>query len=159
MGLLDLFRSRKSNPQKNALQDDEDWTFEDEDMRQFMADEREFQRREVDRWIVRLLPTAVCATWVKRCRQRESGPPYPSLQELRANVTAYLVPTFEDEGTNEDQRTAVLSFMEENFAFLFCCELRGHEADAALWPPLTWEEFNRYFEIEITDIVLDMAGL
>jgi hypothetical protein len=154
MGLFDLFRSRT-----NDTQDAEGWQEEfDDDMKQFMADERELQGRGVDRWVVRLLPTTVCAAWVKRCRQRISSPPYPSLKELRANVVAYLVPAFEDEGP-EAQKASVLCFVEENFEFLFRCELRVHEPDTDLWPSLTWEEFNHHFEIEITEVVLDIASL
>jgi hypothetical protein len=139
MGWLDLFRSRT-----NEVEDDEAGLTDDE---------TEAERRTIERQVVRLLPTAVCAEWVKRSYQRDIGPPYPSLKDLRAEANAYLVPW--DDGDKE----AALAFVEEHAAFLFRCELTQYETTPTHWPPLTWDVFRRWFDVEVTERVIDVADL
>jgi hypothetical protein len=139
MGLFDQFRfrSRKSDRPGDEPMSDEDAVF----------------NRMVDRQVVRLLPTAICAEWVKRSYERGIGPPYPSLKDLRADAIAYLVPW--DEGDKD----AVLAFVEDHFEFLFRSELVMHDKDETYWPQLTLEIFRRWFEVEVTDMVVDIADL
>jgi hypothetical protein len=141
MSWLDLFRSRTGG--KETEEEDE----------LFSSDEDEAFRRQIDRQLVRLLPTAVCAEWVKRSYERSIGPPYPTLKRLRAEANAYLVP-----GGDGDKEEA-LGFVEEHFEFLFRCELVMHEPEEQHWPPLTLELFRRWFEVEVTEMVIDVADL
>ena len=115
--------------------------------------EAEVVRRTLKRQVVRLLPTAAYAQWVKSNYQKDIGPPYPTLKELRADAIAFLVPW--DEGDKQ----AAQAFVEEHFAFLFRCELVMHETDQTQWPPLTLEVFRRWFEVEVIEMVVDVADL
>jgi hypothetical protein len=141
MGLFGLFRSRTNNTQNNDAA--------------LIGDQAEAQvfRRMLKRQVVRLLPTAVYAQWVKSSYQRDMGPPYPSVQQLRADAIAFLVPW--DDG----DKAAALAFVEEHFAHLFRSELVMYETDQTHWPPLTLEVFRRSFEVEVIEMVVDISDL
>jgi hypothetical protein len=80
---------------------------------------------------VRLLPTAVCAEWIKSSYERGIGPPYPSLEELRTEAIAYLVPW------GDGDKEAALAFVEKHCAHLLRRELMMRETVRTHWPPLS----------------------
>jgi len=145
MSWLNLF-----HPRTNSTQDDDAASIGE----QAEADaEAEVFRRTMKRQVVRLLPTAAYALWVKSNYQKSIGPPYPTLKELRADAIAFLIPW--DEGDKQ----AALAFVEKHFAFLFRSELVMYETDPTQWPPLTLEAFRRHFEVEVIEMVVDVADL
>ena len=79
MNWLNLFL-----PRTNSTQDD-DVTSVGEQA------EAEVFRRTMKRQVVRLLPTAAYALWVKSNYQKDIGPPYPTLKELRADARRSLL--------------------------------------------------------------------
>lgn len=72
-----------------------------------------------------------------------------NLETLRKESTSLLLPQIQDE-------KAIQKYLETIFEDLFEMELAAWSQDEESWPdPLTWQLFNKWFDIEIHSMVLD----
>lgn len=103
----------------------------------------------VARQLVILRPKTAYLEWLRRvdpaCQQ--------SLKDLRSDAPAYLVP-FE-----EGDPQSAHAFVKAHFGRFFSQELSLWVTNSSRWPAdRTWELFRLWFDIEVTDMVLDVAS-
>lgn len=87
--------------------------------------------------------------WVKQCIDPDIT---QTLAELRADAIAYLVPL------GEGDPAQARAFVEAHHGRFFAQELSSWTTDTNLWPTeRSLTLFQRWFDIEIIDMVLDVA--
>lgn len=90
--------------------------------------------------------------WLKRSGYlADIGGP-PSLAEIRADPTAYLVPFGEGEAVDARE------FLKAHYGRFFAQELADWTEDRGLWPKeRSFNLFQRWFDVEIVSMVIDTA--
>ncbi len=103
----------------------------------------------INRSVVILKPTQAFLDWVLELPDPE--PMELTLEDLRHDCTALLIPDFDDE-------TGALEFIYDYYEELFEIELDAWYSDESLWPAeRTLEMFQDWFDIEIHSMVTDLA--
>lgn len=102
----------------------------------------------VPRQLVILRPKAPSLQWVKQIDPDCTF----TLAQLRADAIAYLVPMGEGEAAEAK------AFVCAHYGRFFAQELANWTTDTNLWPTeRSLELFRRWFDIEILDMVFDVA--
>lgn len=102
---------------------------------------------EIDRIIVVLKPTQPFLSWVNT--HKEDDEDDLTLEEIRQDSTALLVPIFETRAEIED-------YIESIYESIFETELCAWTLDEDTWPqPMSYKLFQEWFELEIHSLVLD----
>jgi hypothetical protein len=74
-----------------------------------------------------------------------------SLEEVRSNATALLIPEFDCLADGRD-------FLEENFALIFDNQLAAWSADSKTWPKnRDLDLFRQWFDLEVHELVYDVV--
>lgn len=74
-----------------------------------------------------------------------------TLEELRSNDTAFLIPDFE---TLE----AAFNYVEKNYETIFIDHLFEWYSDGSLWPEKRdLATFREWFDVEIHDMIIDLG--
>lgn len=103
----------------------------------------------VPRQLVILRPKAPLLQWLKQATPDCAS----TLAELRVDATAYLVPM--GEGDAAEAR----AFVDAHFGRFFAQELASWTTDPSQWPDeRSLALFRGWFDIEIIDMVLDVAA-
>ena len=103
----------------------------------------------VPRQLVILRPKAPSLQWVKQIDPDCTS----TLAELRADAIAYLVPM------GEGEAAVAKAFVCAHYGRFFAQELANWTTDTNLWPTeRSLELFRRWFDIEILDMVFDVAN-
>jgi len=102
----------------------------------------------VDRWILIVKKKQPYLDWVRNL-------PYPdyevTLQRLNTDSSAYLIPLFDDLRETE-------GFIQRHYKVIFEHELSGWHLGKQDWPQKrTYREFQRWFDIEIHSMTLDLV--
>ncbi|MDK4681186.1 hypothetical protein [Kingella negevensis] len=101
----------------------------------------------VDRSAVVLKPTQVFLDWLNGT---DDNLPDLTLAQLRSNCSVFLVPVF-------DTPEEAISYFDERYKQIFVAELASWVAETELYPKdLSLENFWRFFELEVHDMVLDL---
>ncbi|AXK38623.1 VacJ [Crenobacter cavernae] len=104
---------------------------------------------EVNRSVALLRPKAPFIDWLESLPGDVDG--LPSLDELRGDCNALLIPAADDYASAED-------FVRVHYRALFAAELADWCDDEALWPaPLTQPLFTEWFEVEIHSVLTDLV--
>ncbi len=87
--------------------------------------------------------------FVKWANSFDDGGPTMDINDL--HTTAFLIPDTYDEYNYEN-------FLKKNFKTIFESELDSWMTDPSVWPrKRTYKEFKEWFDIQISDIVFDLA--
>ena len=103
---------------------------------------------EINRSLAIIKPKQQFLDWLMTCID-----PVPeiTLEELRRDATALLIPECDDE-------ESALQFVYSNFSELFERELEDWVVDEGLWPAgRTLKLFKEWFDIEVHSMVTDMV--
>jgi hypothetical protein len=79
----------------------------------------------------------------------------PTLEELRKDSHAYLVPDYEDA---PDIDKAIDKYLKSNFTDIFLNELTAWYTDPQMFPKLTYPLFLAWFEISFHSMVFDTVN-
>ncbi|NNM83290.1 MAG: hypothetical protein HKL98_11910 [Burkholderiales bacterium] len=103
---------------------------------------------EINRSLAIIKPKQQFQEWLATCIDPA---PDVTLEELRKDATALLIPEFDDE-------ESALQFVYSNFGALFERELEDWVVDESLWPASrSLKLFKEWFDIEIHSMVTDMV--
>jgi hypothetical protein len=104
---------------------------------------------EINRSLAIIKPKQIFMDWLVRCI--DPLPEGMTLDELRKDATALLIPEFDDE-------ESAFQFIYSNYDELFERELEDWIGDESLWPSgRTLKLFKEWFDIEIHSMVTDMV--
>lgn len=104
---------------------------------------------EVNRSVALLRPRAPFLDWLRSLPGDVSA--LPSLEELRGDCNALLIPAADDYASAED-------FVRAQYRALFAAELADWCDDESLWPaPLSPNLFAEWFEVEIHSVLTDLV--
>lgn len=104
---------------------------------------------EIDRVVAIIKPTEKMLSWLK---QQTSEFAELTLDDIRADCTALLIPAFDDPDMAEQ-------YIEEIFPAIFENELELWVSDEEHWPhDRSLEMFNRWFNIEFHSMVFDLGN-
>lgn len=103
---------------------------------------------DIDRIVTIIKPKQKMLEWLLQQPDIETD---TTLEEIRKDCTALLIPIFED----EEQATQFIASIFEN---LFANELATWNPDETSWPEhRTFEMFTQWFELEFHSLVFDLA--
>jgi hypothetical protein len=104
---------------------------------------------EINRSLAIIKPKQHFLDWLVSSLDPVSGG--MTLDELRKDATALLIPEFDDE-------ESALHFVYSNFEELFERELEDWVGDESLWPQTrSLKLFKEWFDVEIHSMVTDMV--
>nr|BFD66495.1 hypothetical protein HAGR004_15170 [Bdellovibrio sp. HAGR004] len=76
----------------------------------------------------------------------------PTVEELNADATSYLIPEMLDDADFE-------TYIEHSWELLFELQLSGWIMDEKLWPKKrTLKMFNEWFDLKCSSLVVDLWG-
>ena len=102
----------------------------------------------IDRAVAIIKPGQPFLDWLNRLPNPEPG---LTLEELRRDSTAILIPESDDEGGAE-------AYIRKTHARIFEMELDSWYRDAELWPSKRgYSVFAEWFDVEIYEMVLDAS--
>ena len=102
----------------------------------------------IDRAVAVLKPNEPYLEWALGL---PDAPADLTLQELRSDCTAFLIPEFDLDQEVED-------LLREIYPALFELELEGWYRDERFWPqPRDYETFRAWFDVEISSTVIDLV--
>lgn len=79
----------------------------------------------------------------------------PTLEELRKDSHAYLVPDYEEA---PDIEKAIEKYVKANFEGIFLNELTGWYTDPQMFPKMTYTLFQEWFEVSYHSMVFDTVN-
>ena len=103
---------------------------------------------EIERLVTILKPTQKFYEWLQTTPSLDKE---LTLEDLRADCTALLLPTFETADEADD-------YLRKNFDEIFANECETWCEDESFWPsPANYELFRELFDIEHHSMVFDMV--
>ena len=100
----------------------------------------------VNRMAVVLKPTQHFLDWINTGDDVDL-----TLSLLRADCSVYLLPQF-------DTPEEAVGYFDERYKEIFVAELSSWTLDENTFPPLNLETFWQFFELQVHDVVLDLAS-
>lgn len=102
---------------------------------------------EIERLVTILKPTQKFHDWLQTTPSLDKE---LSLDDLRGDCTALLLPTFETADEADD-------YLRKNLEEIFSNECETWCEDESFWPELKYELFRELFDIEHHSMVFDMV--
>ncbi len=102
---------------------------------------------EIERLVSILKPTQKFYQWLQTTPSLDKE---LTLEDLRADCTALLLPTFE---TAEEAD----AYLQANLDEIFSNECETWCDDESFWPTMNYETFSEFFDIEHHSMVFDMV--
>jgi hypothetical protein len=101
----------------------------------------------INRFAVILQPTEKYLEWAKSCPNAD---PRLTLDELRSEATAYLIP---DTDSEQDK------YLKRHFKPMLYQELFAWCMEESFWPTdLSFRTFQDFFDVQVASIVFDLAN-
>lgn len=88
--------------------------------------------------------------WLNRTDPSHGG----TLADLRRDAHLYLVPDFEEVA---DIERAIGKYIKQQYATIFVHELAAWWLDEEVYPKMTYELFNQWFDVAVHTMVFDMV--
>ena len=102
---------------------------------------------EIERLVTILKPTQKFYQWLQTTPSLDKE---LTLEDLRADCTALLLPTFETSEEADD-------YLQKNLDEIFSNECETWCDDESCWPAMNYETFSEFFDIEHHSMVFDMV--
>jgi hypothetical protein len=102
---------------------------------------------EIERLVTILKPTQKFHDWLQTTSSLDKA---LTLEDLRSDCTALLLPTFETADEADD-------YLRKNIEEIFGNECETWCEDEACWPELSYDLFHEFFDIEHHSMVFDMV--